>query len=86
MPKSFTSDTANLYYNDISRYIWLTVKWLLQTEDRVNYEIMKSQAYAARVAKRINKQPRMRVLTDDEPAGKYTLIQCTTVVELVIYI
>ena len=47
---------------------------------------MKSQAYAARVAKRINKQPRMRVLTDDEPAGKYTLIQCTTVVELVIYI
>ena len=52
----------------------------------MNYEIMKSQAYAARVAKRINKQPRMRVLTDDEPAGKYTLIQYTTVVELVIYI
>ena len=42
-----------------------------QAEDRANYEIMKSQAYAARIAKRIRKQPKIRAFTDDEPTGNY---------------
>ncbi|XP_067937758.1 probable ATP-dependent RNA helicase DDX27 [Watersipora subatra] len=42
----------------------------LTAEDRANYEIMKSQAYAARVAKRSNRQPRIRTVVEDEPQAK----------------
>lgn len=41
----------------------------MQAADRANYEIMKSQAYAARVAKRSNKQTRIRTIIEDEPQG-----------------
>jgi hypothetical protein len=46
-----------------------------QPEERAQYEIAMSQAYAARVAKRSRKEPRMRTIVedDDEPKGKIFL-------------
>ena len=46
---------------------------LLQAEERVQYELQKSQDYAIRSAKRAGKPKKMRVF--DEDAGKPNKVQ-----------
>lgn len=51
-----------------------------QAEERAQFEVLKSQMYAERVAKRERKQKRARAIPEDEPVKKGQQIHLNLIV------